>query len=220
LIVVNTASESLLDDHLEQFEHREVELLLVAFDYQLKVFHTPLDHDASSKHSKRDVKGKAFFDSMPLYNLEFSDSDDSSLRIHIASRLSVNSKTVELLKFTPPMGDSPEGMLVIADWFFNPHSLRHQVFYPLDIPDEEPSAGPDRVSKTHGEGKEPDSTSALTETTTRSAGRSTEGSRSRQASASESALAEEPMQTTSHMEEPSHLEFDTGAEDQPIVQSS
>nr|GEY49942.1 hypothetical protein [Tanacetum cinerariifolium] len=30
----------------------------------------------------------------------------------------------------------------------------------------------------------------------------------------------EPMQTTSQMEEPSHLEFDTGAEDQPIVQSS
>nr|GEX69107.1 hypothetical protein [Tanacetum cinerariifolium] len=30
----------------------------------------------------------------------------------------------------------------------------------------------------------------------------------------------EPMQTTSQMEEPSHLEFDTGTEDQPIVQSS
>nr|GFD16393.1 hypothetical protein [Tanacetum cinerariifolium] len=40
------------------------------------------------------------------------------------------------------------------------------------------------------------------------------------ASASESALAEEPMQTTSQMEEPSHPEFDTSAEDQPIVQSS
>nr|GEU71641.1 hypothetical protein [Tanacetum cinerariifolium] len=31
---------------------------------------------------------------------------------------------------------------------------------------------------------------------------------------------EEPMQTTSQKEEPSHLEFDTGADDQPIVQSS
>nr|GFD21187.1 hypothetical protein [Tanacetum cinerariifolium] len=30
----------------------------------------------------------------------------------------------------------------------------------------------------------------------------------------------EPMQTTSHMEEPSHPEFDTSADDQPIVQSS
>nr|GEW36633.1 hypothetical protein [Tanacetum cinerariifolium] len=31
---------------------------------------------------------------------------------------------------------------------------------------------------------------------------------------------EEPVQTTSQMEEPSHLEFETGADDQPIIQSS
>nr|GEW24805.1 reverse transcriptase domain-containing protein [Tanacetum cinerariifolium] len=86
--------------------------------------------------------------------------------------------------------------------------------------DEEPSAGPDRGSKRRIEGKEPESASAPTETATRSAGRSTQGSRSRQASASESALADEPMHTTSQMEEPSHPEFDTGAEDQPIIQSS
>nr|GEW96344.1 hypothetical protein [Tanacetum cinerariifolium] len=71
--------------------------------------------------------------------------------------------------------------------------------------DEEPSAGPDRGSKRHKEGKEPESASTLTETATRSAGRSTQGSRSRQVSTSESTLAEEPMQTISHMEEPSHL---------------
>nr|GEW78787.1 hypothetical protein [Tanacetum cinerariifolium] len=86
--------------------------------------------------------------------------------------------------------------------------------------DEEPSVGPDWGSKRRREGKEPESASAPTETTTRSAGRSTKGSRSRQASTSESALAEEPIQTTSQIEEPSDLEFDTGAEDQPIVQSS
>nr|GEV87634.1 hypothetical protein [Tanacetum cinerariifolium] len=86
--------------------------------------------------------------------------------------------------------------------------------------DEEPSAGPDRGSKRRREGKESKSVSAPTETDTRSAGRSTQGSRSRHASASVSALAEEPMQTTSQMEEPSYLEIDTGAEDQPIVQSS
>nr|GFB06894.1 hypothetical protein [Tanacetum cinerariifolium] len=50
--------------------------------------------------------------------------------------------------------------------------------------DEEPFAGPDRGSKRCREGKEPESASALTETATRSAGRSTQGSRSRQASAS------------------------------------
>nr|GEZ69301.1 hypothetical protein [Tanacetum cinerariifolium] len=39
-------------------------------------------------------------------------------------------------------------------------------------------------------------------------------------SAIKSATAEEPMQTTFEMEEPSHPEFDTGADDQPIVESS
>nr|GEU31133.1 hypothetical protein [Tanacetum cinerariifolium] len=47
-------------------------------------------------------------------------------------------------------------------------------------------------SKRRREGKEPESASAPTETATRSAGRSTQGSQSRQASASESAFAEEP----------------------------
>nr|GEW37126.1 hypothetical protein [Tanacetum cinerariifolium] len=88
------------------------------------------------------------------------------------------------------------------------------------VKDEEPSAGPDRGSKRRREGKGPESASASTDAATRSTGRSTQGSRSRQASTSESALGEEPMQTTSQMEEPSHPEFDTGAEDQPIVQSS
>nr|GFB26826.1 hypothetical protein [Tanacetum cinerariifolium]GFB27717.1 hypothetical protein [Tanacetum cinerariifolium] len=88
------------------------------------------------------------------------------------------------------------------------------------VKEKEPSVGPDRGSKRRREGKEPASASAPTETTTRSVGRSTQGSRSRQASASECALAEEPMQTTSQMQEPSHLEFDTAAKDQPIVQSS
>nr|GEX44469.1 hypothetical protein [Tanacetum cinerariifolium] len=86
--------------------------------------------------------------------------------------------------------------------------------------DKEPSAGPDRGSKRRREGKEPESASAPKEKATRSAGKSTQGSKFRQASASESAIAEEPMQTTFQMEEPSHPEFDTGAEDQPIIQSS
>nr|GFC93452.1 hypothetical protein [Tanacetum cinerariifolium] len=39
-------------------------------------------------------------------------------------------------------------------------------------------------------------------------------------SASESALAEEPVQTTCQIEEPPYLMFETGADDQPIVQTS
>nr|GEY48380.1 hypothetical protein [Tanacetum cinerariifolium] len=64
--------------------------------------------------------------------------------------------------------------------------------------DEEPSAAPDRGSKRRREGNEPESASAPMKTATR----------------------KEPVQTTCQMEEPSHPEFDTGAEDQPIVQSS
>nr|GEW31588.1 hypothetical protein [Tanacetum cinerariifolium] len=85
--------------------------------------------------------------------------------------------------------------------------------------DEEPSAGSDRGSKRRREGKEPESASALMEKTAKSTGKSTQGSRSRQTSSSESAIVEEPMQTTFEMEEPSHPEFDTGADDQPIVES-
>nr|GEZ61552.1 hypothetical protein [Tanacetum cinerariifolium] len=86
--------------------------------------------------------------------------------------------------------------------------------------DEEPSAGSDRGSKRRREGKEPESDSAPREKATRSADKSTQRSKSRQTSASESATADEPMLTTFEMEEPLHSEFETGVDDQPIVESS
>nr|GEZ43284.1 hypothetical protein [Tanacetum cinerariifolium] len=86
--------------------------------------------------------------------------------------------------------------------------------------DQEPPAGSDRGSKRRREGKEPESASALQEKATRSDGKSTQGSESRQMSASESATTEEPIQTTFEIEEPSHPEFETGADDQPIVEPS
>nr|GEY23005.1 hypothetical protein [Tanacetum cinerariifolium] len=58
--------------------------------------------------------------------------------------------------------------------------------------DEEPFAGSDRGSKRRREGKEPDKFAAT----------------------------EEPMQTTFEMEEPAYPTFETGADDQPIVESS
>nr|GFC00949.1 hypothetical protein [Tanacetum cinerariifolium] len=48
----------------------------------------------------------------------------------------------------------------------------------------------------------------------------TTGSQSRQLSASEFAFAEESVQTTCQIEEPSHPVFETGAEDQPIIQTT
>nr|GEX85584.1 hypothetical protein [Tanacetum cinerariifolium] len=85
---------------------------------------------------------------------------------------------------------------------------------------KEPSAGSDRGSKRRREGKEPESASAPKEKATRSAGKLTQGSKSRQTSASESTTTEEPMQTTFETEEPSHPEFETGADDQLIVEPS
>nr|GFA52835.1 hypothetical protein [Tanacetum cinerariifolium] len=77
-----------------------------------------------------------------------------------------------------------------------------------------------RGSKRQREGGEHASASTPSEPATGSAGMSTIGTQSRQMSASESAFVEEPMQTTCQMEEPSHPVFETGAEDQPIVQTS
>nr|GEX74928.1 hypothetical protein [Tanacetum cinerariifolium] len=89
-----------------------------------------------------------------------------------------------------------------------------------DDDQEGPSAGSDWGSKRRREGGEHESASTPSEPATRSASRSTTGNQSRQMSASESAFAEEPVQTTCQMDEPPHLMFETGAEDQPIVQTS
>nr|GFC58885.1 hypothetical protein [Tanacetum cinerariifolium] len=85
---------------------------------------------------------------------------------------------------------------------------------------EGPSAGSDRRSKRLKEGGEYASASTPSKTAIESAGRSTTRSQSRQLFASESAFAEEPVQTTCQMEESSHPVFKTGADDQPIVQTS
>nr|GEX35235.1 hypothetical protein [Tanacetum cinerariifolium] len=85
---------------------------------------------------------------------------------------------------------------------------------------EGPSAGSDRGSKRRREGEEHESASTPSEPATRSASRSTTRTQSRQMSASESAFAEEPVHTTCQIDEPPHSVFETGAEDQPIVQTS
>nr|GFB56848.1 hypothetical protein [Tanacetum cinerariifolium] len=86
--------------------------------------------------------------------------------------------------------------------------------------DEGPFAGSNRGSKRRRARKEKESTSAPKEKTSKTTGKSTEGSKSHHKSASESAQAEEPMHTTKYLEEPTHQEFDIGAtEDQPIKEA-
>ncbi|GJT96566.1 hypothetical protein Tco_1092084 [Tanacetum coccineum] len=77
--------------------------------------------------------------------------------------------------------------------------------------DEEPSAGSNRGSKRRRAGKEPESTSAPKEKTSKTTGKSTDGSKSQHKSAGKSAHIEEPMHTNKDLEEPAHQEFDIGA---------
>nr|GFD50575.1 hypothetical protein [Tanacetum cinerariifolium] len=88
-----------------------------------------------------------------------------------------------------------------------------------DDDQEGPFAGSNRGSKRKKEGGEQASTSTPSEKATKGAGRSTTGSQSQQMSASESAYVEEHVQTTCQMEETLHSVFETGADDQPIVQT-
>ncbi|GJV70227.1 hypothetical protein Tco_1485736, partial [Tanacetum coccineum] len=82
--------------------------------------------------------------------------------------------------------------------------------------DEESSARSNRGSKRRRAGKEPESTSAPKEKTSKTTGKSTKRSKSHHNSVSESAQAEKPMHTAKDLEEPAHQEFKTGVtEDQP-----
>ncbi|GJV49766.1 hypothetical protein Tco_1439978 [Tanacetum coccineum] len=66
-------------------------------------------------------------------------------------------------------------------------------------------------SKRRRAGKEPESTSAPKEKTSKTTGKSTDGSKSQHKSAGESAHTEEPMHTDKDLKEPTHQEFDIGA---------
>nr|GEZ22005.1 hypothetical protein [Tanacetum cinerariifolium] len=76
-------------------------------------------------------------------------------------------------------------------------------------------------SKRRREGKEPESTSAPKEKTSKTSGKSTEGSKSHHKTASESVPADEPMHTTQDLEKAAPQEFETGAtDDQPVEKAS
>ncbi|GJW48817.1 hypothetical protein Tco_0080463 [Tanacetum coccineum] len=70
--------------------------------------------------------------------------------------------------------------------------------------DEEPSAASNRRSKRRRAGKEPESTNAPNEKTSKTTGKSTKGSKSYHKFAGESTQAEEPMHTAKDLEEPAY----------------
>nr|GEW04511.1 putative reverse transcriptase domain-containing protein [Tanacetum cinerariifolium] len=81
--------------------------------------------------------------------------------------------------------------------------------------DEDPFAGSNRGSKRSRAGKEPESTSEPKKKTSKSTGKSIEGSKPHQKCTSKSAQADEPIHIADDLEEPAPQEFDTGfTEDQ------
>ncbi|GJZ68534.1 hypothetical protein Tco_0631774 [Tanacetum coccineum] len=90
---------------------------------------------------------------------------------------------------------------ILASYGENVTLKRHQ---DDEDEDEEPSAGLDRGSKRRRARKEPESTSAPKEKTSKSTGKSKEGSKSHQKSTRKSAQAEEPIHTNKDLEEPVH----------------
>ncbi|GJW07545.1 hypothetical protein Tco_1569968 [Tanacetum coccineum] len=72
--------------------------------------------------------------------------------------------------------------------------------------DEEPSAGSNRGSKRRRSGIEPESTSAPKEKTSKTTGKSTDGSKSQHKSAGESTHTKEPMHNDKDLEEPAYQE--------------
>nr|GEU51714.1 hypothetical protein [Tanacetum cinerariifolium] len=81
---------------------------------------------------------------------------------------------------------------------------------------EKPFAGSNRGSKRRRAGKEPESTSAPKEKTSKSTGSSKEGSKSHQKSTGKFAQVKEPTYADKDLEEPAHQEFDTEfTKDQP-----
>nr|GEV00722.1 hypothetical protein [Tanacetum cinerariifolium] len=75
----------------------------------------------------------------------------------------------------------------------------------------------DTRSKKRRAGKEPESTSAPKEKTSKSAGKSKEWSKSHQEHNGKSTKAEEPIHADKELEEPAHQEFDTGSTEEQIV---
>ncbi|GJU56545.1 hypothetical protein Tco_1230259 [Tanacetum coccineum] len=87
--------------------------------------------------------------------------------------------------------------------------------------DEEPSAGSNWSSKRRRAGKEHESTSTPKEKTSKSSGKSKEGSKSHHTSTGKSAQVEEPIHAEEDLEEPTHQEFDTGfTKDQPVDETT
>nr|GEU98597.1 hypothetical protein [Tanacetum cinerariifolium] len=144
---------------------------------------------------------------------------NEQLKAEVLTRSSNSSKTSHAKNLYKALVDAYECEKLILDTYGDTVTLKR--CRDDEDKDEEPSAGSNRGSKRRRAEKEPESTSALKEKTSKTTCKSTEGSKSHHKSASESAPVKEPMHTIKDLKESAHQEFDTGAtDDQPIAEAS
>nr|GEX77296.1 hypothetical protein [Tanacetum cinerariifolium] len=195
-------------------------------DYEQASDEEEFIHPSLSTHTEKETRDEESFDPIPKTrentddegneNDEFLKTIDENMQNIIKEQVKEQIKTSYVV--AADLSEMELKKIFIEKVDGNNHLKRR---HDDDVDkDEEPSTGSSRGSKRRRERKELESTSAPKEKATRSAGKSTQGSKSRQTLASEYATAEEPKQTTFKMEEPSHLKFETGVDDQPIVESS
>ncbi|GKD59375.1 hypothetical protein Tco_1296884 [Tanacetum coccineum] len=138
------------------------------------------------------------------------DKMESNKLIHISD---------ELKNLYKALVDAYESDKLILDTYGDTVSFKRR--QDDEDKDEEPFAGSNRGSKRRRAGKEPESTNAPKEKTSKTTRKSTEGSKSHHKSADKSAQAEEPMHTAEDLEEPAHQEFVTGdTKDKPDEETS
>nr|GFB87748.1 hypothetical protein [Tanacetum cinerariifolium] len=175
---------------------------------------SPIYMDQQMKEAVREavqIQTDQLQDSLQRENDEFLRNIDENMK-KVLKGLVKNQVKEQVSRILPQIEES-----AILDTYGDSTILKQRR---EDDDQEGRSAGSDWGSKRQKEGGEQASASTLSEKATKGAGGSTTGSQSRHMSASESAYAEEPVQTTYQMEEIPHPMFETGADDQPIVETS
>nr|GEX10691.1 putative reverse transcriptase domain-containing protein [Tanacetum cinerariifolium] len=109
----------------------KVEPLLVAFDSQLKIYHTSLNDDASCKHPKRDVKSEAFLNG-PFKII--SKEGTVAYHLELPEQLSKVHSTFHVSKLKKCLADEP---LAIPLDEIQVNDKLHFIKEPVEIMDRE-----------------------------------------------------------------------------------
>ncbi|GKA55311.1 hypothetical protein Tco_0754260, partial [Tanacetum coccineum] len=163
---------------------------LQQFNYSLKDL---------EKKLKRKTKNSSIR-SMPLVN--------DQLESEVLIRSSKEANTSHVVNLYKALVDAYEADKNILDTYVDTVTFKRRRDDADD--DEEPSAGSNWGSKRRRFRKEPESTSAPKEKTSKSTGSSKEGPKSKTRSTNKSAYVEEPVYTVDDLEQPAHQEFNTG----------